>query len=94
MSPVFWALLCAEGIGSLISAVLYGLDKIRAKRRMRRIRERTLLLATWLFGAPGALVGLAVFRHKTQHPVFVISAAAAFFLQAGLLVASAVLLKQ
>ena len=85
--PLFWILLSAEGILSVLTAVLYGLDKRYAVKKKRRIRERTLLLFTWLFGAPGALVGLSVFRHKTQKPRFVFSAAAGFFLQAALLIA-------
>ena len=83
---LFWILLAAEAVLSVVTAVLYGLDKVYAKSGHRRIRERTLLLFTWLFGAPGALVGIGLFRHKSKHPQFVLSAVLGFFLQAGLLV--------
>lgn len=85
---LFWILLAAEGLMSLATAVLYGADKLRAKAGKRRIRERTLLLCTWLFGAPGALIGIGLFRHKSKHPQFVVSAVLGFFLQAAAIAAA------
>lgn len=85
---LFWILLVAEAVLSVMTAILYGLDKIYAKNGHRRIRERTLLLFTWLFGAPGALIGIGLFRHKSKHPQFVFSAVAGFFLQAAILIAA------
>jgi len=49
---------------------LYGVDKRRAKRGGRRISERTLLLAAALMGGLGALLGMHLFRHKTEHTRF------------------------
>ena len=54
--------------------LLYGLDKLKAQRGKWRIPERTLLLGTWLLGGVGAFLGMKVFRHKTKHIVFQISA--------------------
>ena len=56
---------------------LYGADKRRARRGDWRIRERTLLLGTWLLGGVGAWLGMRVFRHKTQHTAFRVSSVAA-----------------
>ena len=53
---------------------LYGLDKRRAKRGKWRIPERTLLLGTWLMGGVGAWLGMKLFRHKTLHTAFRVSA--------------------
>ena len=53
---------------------LYGVDKRRAKRGAWRIPEKTLLLCTWLLGGVGALIGMRVFRHKTKHRAFTVSA--------------------
>lgn len=53
---------------------LYGVDKQRAKRGAWRIPEKTLLLCTWLLGGVGALIGMRVFRHKTKHRAFTVSA--------------------
>lgn len=50
---------------SLISFIVYGLDKRRAAKGGRRISERTLHLLALLGGWPGALLGQRRFRHKT-----------------------------
>ena len=46
---------------------LYGLDKLKAKKGLWRIRESTLLLVAALGGSVGALLGMTLFRHKTKH---------------------------
>ena len=52
---------------NLVSFALYGLDKLKAKKGLWRIRESTLLLVAALGGSLGALLGMEVFRHKTKH---------------------------
>lgn len=49
---------------------LFGLDKLKAKRRERRIPEKQLFLAAALGGAAGAWIGMGAFRHKTKHVSF------------------------
>lgn len=58
------------GVMSLVSFCLMGLDKKRARRGAWRISEKTLMSTAALFGAPGALAGMYVFRHKTRHLKF------------------------
>ena len=70
---------------SVIAFALYGIDKSRAVKGQRRIRERTLLLFSALFGAPGALLGMAFFRHKTRKPAFRLLVPAFLIVQAFLL---------
>ena len=79
---------------NLISFTLYGLDKLKAKKGLWRIRESTLLLIAALGGSVGALLGMEVFRHKTKHwqfkvlvPVFFILhlALAVWLVKSGLL---------
>ena len=60
-----WFLLWMAAL-SFISFLLFDLDKRRAVRGAWRIPERTLLLSAFLGGAPGALLGMHFFRHKTQ----------------------------
>ena len=52
---------------NLVSFGLYGLDKLKAKKGLWRIRESTLLLVAVLGGSLGALLGMELFRHKTKH---------------------------
>lgn len=70
---------------NVISFSLYGIDKRRAKQSRWRIRESVLLGATWLMGGVGAFAGMQLFRHKTQHKAFVISAPVAAVLQLALM---------
>ena len=49
---------------------LMGFDKARARRKGRRVPERTLFMAAACFGALGGVLGMHVFRHKTKHWYF------------------------
>ena len=62
----WWLLGMLIGL-NLLSFALYGIDKAKAKRGAWRIPEKTLLLAAFLGGSLGALLGMEVFRHKTKH---------------------------
>ncbi len=55
---------------SLVTVCAYGLDKRRARLGRPRIPERTLHLFELLGGWPGALLGMSLFRHKTQKRSF------------------------
>lgn len=73
MIALLWSVwACLNGLVFL----LYGLDKRRAICGEWRIPERTLLMGTWLMGGVGAYLGMRVFRHKTRHLAFCISAPA------------------
>ncbi|NGP45006.1 DUF1294 domain-containing protein [Bacillaceae bacterium SIJ1] len=61
--------------------LLMALDKKKAKAGSRRIRERSLWKAAWLFGAAGALAGMYAYRHKTKHRSFVWGMPLLLFLQ-------------
>lgn len=63
-------LLLAFGAISIITFILYGIDKSRARRRAWRIRESVLLGFAFCGGAVGAVLGMALFRHKTKHWYF------------------------
>ena len=55
---------------NLIVFFVYGIDKLKARKGAWRISEKTLLLCAFLLGGVGALFGMRVFRHKTQHTSF------------------------
>jgi len=50
-----------------IAFAAYGIDKWKARHGKWRISEKTLILLAFIGGALGALLGMKVFRHKTQH---------------------------
>ncbi len=50
---------------NLISFLLFGIDKFKARKQLWRISELTLLFFAFL-GPLGALLGMNIFRHKTQ----------------------------
>lgn len=57
---------------NLFAFLLIVIDKNRAQRAERRIRERNLFLVALGFGAVGVLAGMYTVRHKTRHKSFVI----------------------
>lgn len=57
---------------NLITFIIYGIDKFKAKKSKWRIPESTLLLLAVIGGSIGAWLGLQVWRHKTQHKKFFI----------------------
>lgn len=55
---------------NIAAFALMGADKFRARNEMRRVPERVLLGLAIVGGAPGAMAGMYVFRHKTNHTLF------------------------
>ena len=66
---------------NLITFIIYGLDKFKAKKAKWRISEVTLILLAVIGGSIGAWLGLQVCRHKTQHKKFFIGIPAIITLQ-------------
>lgn len=57
---------------NLLGFVLMGADKAKARKRAWRIPEMTLFLVAFIGGAVGSILGMQVFRHKTQHKSFTV----------------------
>lgn len=55
---------------NMLTLVMYGADKMAARKGMRRVPEATLLVFGVTGGWPGAIVGQQLFRHKTQKQPF------------------------
>lgn len=67
-------------ITNLFAFAAQGLDKRKAARGAKaRTPERTLLLLGLPLAAPGMLLGMRVFRHKTRKRSFVAKAALVAF---------------
>jgi uncharacterized membrane protein YsdA (DUF1294 family) len=62
---VMWFLLA-----NVLTLLIYGADKIAARKAWRRIPESTLLIFGFVGGWPGAVIGQQAFRHKTQKQPF------------------------
>lgn len=60
---------------NLVTFFIFGLDKLKAKRKVtketvRRVPEKTLFLLAAIGGSIGALLGMKVWHHKTLHKSF------------------------
>lgn len=55
---------------SSVTTLWFGIDKVLAKLGSARIPERTLWLASFVGGSPGAWLGMRLFRHKTAKESF------------------------
>lgn len=57
-------------IWNIIVFLIYGIDKLKAKKSKYRTSEASLLLCAFFLGAVGALFGMVIFNHKTSKPQF------------------------
>lgn len=64
------AIACLYGAFSLLTFLVYGLDKMAAIRKGWRVREATLHMFGILCGWPGAILAQRLFRHKTRKQPF------------------------
>lgn len=55
---------------NIITFLLYGVDKYKAKKHHWRISEKALFILAAAGGAAGAYVGMYIFHHKTKKWLF------------------------
>ena len=55
---------------NILTFLVYGIDKWKAKQGYWRISEATLLILAVIGGSIGALLGMKVWHHKTLHKKF------------------------
>ena len=55
---------------NIVSFLVYGIDKWKAKQGSWRISEATLLILAVIGGSIGALLGMKIWHHKTMHKKF------------------------
>jgi len=57
-------------VANFAAFAAFGIDKMLAEQRQRRISEATLLQLAFFGGIGGAYAGRALFRHKTRKQPF------------------------
>lgn len=57
-------------LANALTLVIYGVDKMAARKDWRRVPESTLLVFGVVGGWAGAIAGQQLFRHKTQKQPF------------------------
>ena len=55
---------------NVVTFLVYGIDKVKARQGSWRISEATLLILAVIGGSIGALLGMKVWHHKTLHKKF------------------------
>ena len=55
---------------NIVTFLLYGIDKYKAKKGKWRISEATLLTMAAIGGSIGAWAGMQLWHHKTMHKKF------------------------
>ena len=55
---------------NVVAFIVYGIDKLKARKGRWRISEATLLLLAIVGGSIGAWLGMKLWRHKTMHLKF------------------------
>ena len=63
---IVYILICIN----VLTFLVYGIDKWKAKQGYWRIPEATLLTLAVIGGSIGALLGMQVWHHKTMHKKF------------------------
>ena len=66
MEEIIWYLLAVN----IVTFLLYGIDKYKAKKGKWRISEATLLMMAAIGGSIGAWAGMRLWHHKTMHKKF------------------------
>lgn len=66
---------------NVLSFIVMGFDKDRARKHLWRVPERILFLLAIIGGSIGSILGMYYFRHKTKHPRFVFGYWIIFFIQ-------------
>ena len=70
---------------NIVTFLVYGIDKWKARKAMWRVREASLLMLAVLGGSIGAWLGMKVWHHKTQHKKFRYGIPAIIIIQLGII---------
>ncbi len=82
MDKLYTAALIYLAVISFVTFIITALDKIFAKKKMRRIPEATLLSFALFGGALSEYITMKLIRHKTLHKKFMVGLPVIIILQA------------
>lgn len=54
------------GIINMLTFLIFGIDKYKAKKNYSRVSEKGLFLLCFIGGGIGGFIGMYTFRHKTR----------------------------
>lgn len=86
MSGGKYLILIYLAVITIVTFLVYGIDKWKAQHKRWRIPESVLLGLATLGGSVGAWLGMQVWHHKTQHKKFKYGVPAIFVVQVALTV--------
>ena len=66
---------------NLVTFIVYGIDKSKAKKHLWRIPEATLIGLALMGGSVGAFLGMRLFHHKTKHVKFYVGVPVIFVVE-------------
>ncbi len=67
-----WIFLIYLIVINVITFIVFGIDKFKARKKLWRIPVAVLLALSVAGGASGGLAGMFFFRHKTKKLLFVL----------------------
>jgi len=79
-------IIIAFVVWNIITLLMYGIDKAKAKRDKKRISEKALLLVALIMGGLGSILGMVLFRHKTKKLKFTLGVPLCLLLNIGVIV--------
>ena len=78
---VFYTIVLYIVIMNIVSFLMFGIDKKRAKKRQKRISEKKIMRVCFWGGALGGIIGMSIFKHKTKQKKFSVSIPVLFMIQ-------------
>jgi uncharacterized membrane protein YsdA (DUF1294 family) len=86
MPELKYIVLVYLAVITVVTFLVYGIDKWKAQRKRWRIPESVLLGLAVIGGSVGAWLGMKIWRHKTQHKKFKYGVPAIFVAQVAVVV--------
>ncbi len=81
MQYLLWVIIAYLIVINLVTFIVFGVDKAKAKKHSWRIPEKTLFLLSIIGGSVGAIIGMHTFRHKTRKWYFAFGIPAILIIQ-------------